>query len=180
MDDQSLFELLKEFKRREALPEYDTAFINRFIQESNSIEGEDSQEAYRDAQEAWQLLMYCPRITNQVILKAHEKLMCNLNTDIAGRYRTVPVYIYKGSEKIRTCPNPKDISRLLSNLLKRWKIKTPLEALKWHLDFEKIHPFVDGNGRIGRLLYLWHCIIFLKKYPILFTKKHRGGYYALF
>lgn len=57
--------------------------------------------------------------------------------------------------------------------------KTGLEAIEWHVDFEKVHPFQDGNGRVGRLIYLWHCNK-INIEPIIWTKSNRQGYYGLF
>jgi hypothetical protein len=48
-----------------------------------------------------------------------------------------------------------------------------------HLRFEKIHPFVDGNGRVGRMLYWWLSQLRGKK-PNLYTAKNKDKYYKLF
>ncbi|MBQ3618546.1 MAG: Fic family protein [Bacteroidales bacterium] len=56
---------------------------------------------------------------------------------------------------------PEDVHKRLKSLLsKYYKIKTvALEnILDFHVEFERIHPFQDGNGRIGRLLILWQCL----------------------
>lgn len=56
---------------------------------------------------------------------------------------------------------PEDVHKRLKSLLsKYYKIKTiTLEnILDFHVEFERIHPFQDGNGRIGRLLILWQCL----------------------
>ena len=56
---------------------------------------------------------------------------------------------------------PEDVHKRLKSLLsKYYKIKTiTLEnILDFHVEFERIHPFQDGNGRIGRLLIFWQCL----------------------
>jgi fido (protein-threonine AMPylation protein) len=53
-----------------------------------------------------------------------------------------------------------------------------LEAINWHIAFEQIHPFPDGNGRIGRLLYRWHCTE-LDVAPLIWRESDREAYLAL-
>lgn len=56
---------------------------------------------------------------------------------------------------------PADVSREMKNLLKMYnqqKSKTLQEIIAFHYAFEKIHPFQDGNGRIGRLIMFKECL----------------------
>lgn len=76
-------------------------------------------------------------------------------------------------------PEPAQVPYLMDELLLR-EPDTALEALEWHVKFEKTHPFADGNGRAGRLLYLLHCIEQLHVKPIMFRENDVEGYYALF
>jgi len=95
---------------------------------------------------------------------------------LAGEYRDVQVWV-AGSDA--TPPPPVAIKAEMEQLLS-WTPADPLEAIEWHIAFEHIHPFEDGNGRIGRLLYLWHCLEDLAVDPVIWRADDRAGYYDLF
>jgi fido (protein-threonine AMPylation protein) len=60
-----------------------------------------------------------------------------------------------------------------------WEPQNPIEAIEWHIAFEHIHPFADGNGRIGRLVYLRHSQL-LDFEPVMWRAEDRASYYDLF
>jgi fido (protein-threonine AMPylation protein) len=97
----------------------------------------------------------------------------NLSPDIAGKIRD-----YDVSVGGRSCLSHTQVKSHLSELLNH-QPKNPLAALNWHVSFEKIHPFGDGNGRVGRMLYAWHCQRNGNAY-ITFTDADKFGYYGLF
>lgn len=87
------------------------------------------------------------------VLFLHKILLSNINDDIAGRFR-------KGNEFVRVgshiAPNPKEVSSLLEEMLIEYNSTLSENIIKriakLHLVFEYIHPFCDGNGRIGRVI----------------------------
>jgi len=128
------------------------------------------------------LLKYKGDITREFILKLHELIMLNaLRQDLIsqiGRYRTVQVFV-GGSIP----PKPQDVPDKVAGLL-RWystnkKNLHPLVLTShFHTEFEKIHPFIDGNGRVGRLLM--NFILHKNKYPMInIPKKRRFRYYEV-
>ena len=77
---------------------------------------------------------------------------------------------------IKTTP-PKQVSTQIEKLLDNYAENKSLEdIIDFHFHFEKIHPFEDGNGRVGRLLMFKEC---LKNniVPFVIDEKHRLFYY---
>jgi len=122
-------------------------------------------------------------ISQRIILKAHQELMSKGAGDQAspGIYRKQQV---KVGELVP--PSPNEIAELMSQLEKYINEPHDLPELLVsglvHVQFETIHPFLDGNGRIGRLLIVLMLMDKgLIKYPILYPsyyfKKHHREYY---
>ncbi len=95
------------------------------------------------------------------LLKAHKILMQDLLKD-AGSFRNSNVGVGNLSEIVHIAPPAKQIPMLMQNLFDWLKVDIhPLiKSSVFHYEFEFIHPFVDGNGRIGRfwqtlILYNW-------------------------
>ena len=92
------------------------------------------------------------------LLMAHESLMRGL-MDEAGCYRSGGVGIFQGKQLVHMAPPADRVPKLMADLLE-WLTTTtehPLIAsCVFHYEFEFIHPFADGNGRMGRL---WQTLI---------------------
>ena len=116
-------------------------------------------------------------ITNDLLLNWHKEIFGETKSDIAGKYRE---YLVRVGNYI--APDWQDVKRLMGNLIgfiKKFKLNSVELAARAHYKFESVHPFGDGNGRIGRLLMnyiLWH-----NKYPMLIIEyKKRQAYYKTF
>ena len=92
------------------------------------------------------------------LLKAHELLMMGL-VDHPGAFRKGGAGIYRGDQLIHLAPPADRVPHLVSELLS-WLKQTDVHPLVascvFHYELEFIHPFVDGNGRMGRL---WQTLI---------------------
>lgn len=98
-------------------------------------------------------------------LTAHKMLMNGLIAD-AGSYRKQGVGIVKGADIQHLAPPAANVPYLMKDLFAYLKNKDEPALIKscvFHYETEFIHPFMDGNGRIGRL---WQTIILLEAYPI--------------
>ena len=148
--------------------------IEEFIRNSNAIEGVYDDSAVDSSLKAWNHLQQYDRLTKKTIKTTHNKILKERQPEIAGEFRDVRVRVGQDMP-----PVPTKVPNLIAELLTVTP-KTHPEAINWHVRFEKIHPFADGNGRIGRLLYLWHCKEILNTEPIMWSEANREAYYALF
>lgn len=145
-----------------------------YFRESNAIEDVHDESAVEEMVDAWEYLSAQSTLSHDVLKGTHERLLRNRQPTIAGTYRTAQVMIDGELAPAATVIEP-----YLEELID-WTPADPLEAIEWHIAFEHLHPFPDGNGRTGRLVYLWHCRIQLEADPILWRAEDRDGYYALF
>jgi len=173
-------------------------FIANFVFESNALEGNsltlknfseivfenkvigtaDLREVY-DAKNSYnvfsRLFNEKKEMAESFIINLHKKIMKNI--DERTGYKRLPNIIL--GRNIKLTP-PEKVAQEMKKLLNWYKenedSKYPLElAFKFHHKFEGIHPFADGNGRVGRMLLNY---ILIKKgyYPIIIRKTHRNKY----
>ena len=101
------------------------------------------------------------------LLKAHKIMTLGLIDEI-GKYRTTAVGVIEATKVIHIAPSAKRVPLLMSDLfnwLKTTKEHPLIKSCIFHYEFEFIHPFADGNGRLGRL---WQTLI-LSRWNSLFT-----------
>jgi len=129
------------------------------------------------------ILDYKKDISKEFILKLHEIVVKNtLKPELKeqiGKYRRVQIYI-RGVEWLPPKPEevPNEMASLLSWYTKNKKKLHPLIiSTYFHSAFETIHPFVDGNGRVGRLLM--NFILHKNRYPMInIPNKKKNTYYS--
>lgn len=134
-----------------------------FLRESNAIEDIRDENSLKQACNAWRYLMQQDVLSVGVILKTHKILMLNqrgLLPNEKGYFRQVPVYV--GGHSCMSWENiPKAVEGFIDRTI--FKVvgdeKLVADCIKYdHIHYEKIHPFVDGNGRTGRMFLNWQRI----------------------
>ncbi len=128
--------------------------LNDFLRESNAIEDVRDNESIKHARFAWEYLNKQKELDVYIVQKAHGILMRNqeLQPNEKGYFRHRPVWI-GGREGLPWYVLPEAMEVWCQNAWlspKNWKAH--------HVRFEYIHPFIDGNGRLGRLLMNWERI----------------------
>ena len=104
-------------------------------------------------------------ISSKSFLKAHEILMKGLVAD-NGKYRNKGVGIMAGDRIAHMAPPAENVSHLMKDLFSYIKVSKEISLIKscvFHYEMEFIHPFIDGNGRMGRL---WQTLILMKEHPV--------------
>lgn len=115
--------------------------------------------------------------------KAHAILMKGL-IEQAGKFRTKNVGIMKGSSLKHLGPNGPILSGLMKDLFSYLKSANEISLIKScviHYELEFIHPFLDGNGRMGRF---WQTVILIQEFPVFeylpiesLIKENQEAYY---
>ena len=103
--------------------------------------------------------------SSKSFLDAHKTLMRGLVNE-AGVYRKQSVGIVQGEKLAHLAPPYENVPILMNDLFDYLKSKDELTLIKscvFHYEMEFIHPFIDGNGRMGRL---WQTLILVQDYPV--------------
>ncbi|MDR2012487.1 MAG: Fic family protein [Rhodanobacter sp.] len=140
------------------------------------------QEA-RNALAAYDKLPDWNGLRESDLFAAHRMMMWGL-LDHPGSYRSGGVGVMAGSEVIHMAPPARQVPRLMEQLFGwlRGTTEHPLIASSvFHYEFEFIHPFSDGNGRMGRL---WQTLLVSQWKPVFawlpvesLVHRHQAGYY---
>ena len=119
-------------------------------------------------------------LSKELILLLHQMLLGNIDESIAGRFRKKGEYVRIGAF---IASAPEHIERKLEEILIEYSsdLNTYFvdKIAKFHLVFELIHPFNDGNGRIGRLLINYQ-LRQLGFPPVIIRDKEKSKYYLAF
>lgn len=120
------------------------------------------------------------KLNKDLILFLHKMLINEINDDIAGRFRKPGEYVRVGTH---IAPPPEQIETMLDSILLEYNSNFSLYFLEkiasFHLNFENIHPFNDGNGRIGRSLACFQ--LQLLGFPIIIIRdREKKDYYEAF
>jgi Fic family protein len=205
-----IFELHKLYKeisagKENALLEIAIAEIPEMVYNSNAIENstltlEDTENILlenqiskkhniREVYEAKNLakitqeLLQNPtkNLSSSLILNLHKNLLWEINNDFAGRFRRSNEWVRVGNH---LGANPLFVANLVNEIIEKYnndKEMYFLDKIAWfHAEFETIHPFCDGNGRMGRIL-INKQLIKLNFPPIIIQNKNKHkDYYPLF
>jgi Fic family protein len=119
----------------------------------------------RNALQAYEQLGKWQPASEADLLAAHEVMMRGL-IDEAGRYRRGGVGVMSGRQVVHMAPAANQVHRLMNDQL-GWlanaDVPPLLTSCVFHYEFEFIHPFSDGNGRMGRL---WQTLILSQWQPV--------------
>ncbi len=151
--------------------------IQDMLYESNAIEGVYDQESLDDALTAWDYLVdEYDDLTPLAIREVHQLLMKRqkLESKSKGDWRRIPVFA--GTEYRADSYEIINLRILDMCQMIRTDTLSPIAA---HYMFEKIHPFLDGNGRTGRIIMNWQMV---KQHNVIatFSEAKKDDYYKLF
>ena len=143
----------------------------------------DEIQEVKNALQAYQLMLQLDAFSEADLLRAHSLMMTDL-VDNAGHYRKGSVGVFDGDKCIHVAPSADRVPTLMAELfawVKETKTHPLISSCVFHYEFEFIHPFMDGNGRMGRY---WQTLL-LSRWKGIFAwlpvetivKKYQQEYY---
>ena len=140
--------------------------VTAIIDGKHVIGSADEITEVRNACRAYNLMPKLNPLSVDDLLKAHRIMMDGLAAE-NGKFRSGGVGIFNGPELVHLAPPAEFVPGQIDSLLKWYsasKLPPLIKSAVFHYEFEFIHPFCDGNGRMGRM---WHSL-FLGKWKELF------------
>ena len=146
----------------------------------------DEIQEVKNAIEAYRLMPQLDAFKEKDLLKAHGLMMSQLVRN-AGHYRQEGVGVFDGNGNcLHMAPPPDRVPELMGDLfhwVKTCKTHPLVYSCVFHYEFEFIHPFIDGNGRMGRY---WQTML-LSRWKGIFSwipvetivKEHQQEYYGV-
>lgn len=146
----------------------------------------DEIREVKNAYETYNLLLGYSPYSVKNMLEAHRLLMADLTSE-AGRFRSGGVGVFAGGNLIHMAPPANLVPNLIDNLIgwvKSAEVHPLIKSCVFHYEFEFIHPFADGNGRMGRmwqtlLLYQWKPIFAWLPVETIIREHQQDYYYVL-
>lgn len=157
--------------------------ITAIIEGKRVLGNPNEIQEVKNALQAYELLLTLNPYEEKDLLKAHKLMMSDL-VERNGKYRNDGVGVFDGKQVIHMAPPADRVPFLMSDLfewLKNSDVHPLIKSCVFHYEFEFIHPFQDGNGRMGRL---WQTVI-LKEWKSIFAwlpietliKENQAEYY---
>ncbi|MBK5245252.1 MAG: Fic family protein [Eubacteriaceae bacterium] len=139
----------------------------------------------KNAYEAYEMLLGMNPASMNDLLKAHGMMMSDLVKEV-GMFRSGNVGVFDGEVVVHMAPPSRLVPELMKNLFDWYqssKVHPLIKSCVFHYEFEFIHPFADGNGRIGRM---WHTLLLSRWKEILawipietLVKERQAEYYKV-
>lgn len=175
---QILFAYNSNYIEGSTLSEYQTRMLyekNEFLAEKEQIIRENDIIEVRNHFKAFDFILQSANepLSKEYLKKLHYLVKQNCqNIKVIGDFKQKPNFIGDFKTTI-----PSMVNKEIESILKSYKERNSFEDIvEFHYKFEKIHPFEDGNGRVGRLLMFKEC---LKNNitPFIIDEGHKLFYY---
>ncbi len=157
--------------------------ITAIIEGKRVLGSPNEIQEVKNAVQAYDLLLELNPYEEKDLLRAHQLMISEL-VERSGKYRNGGVGIFDGKEVVHLAPPADRVPFLMADLfewLRESSVHPLIKSCVFHYEFEFIHPFEDGNGRMGRL---WQTVI-LKEWKSIFAwipveslvKENQAEYY---
>ena len=159
------------------------AQVTAIVEGKHVLGAPNEIQEVKNAIDAYNLMLQLDPYNQKDLLKAHKAMMANLIGQ-AGYFRGGNVGVFDATHCIHLAPPATRVNELMNDLFE-WMKQTDVHPLVsssvFHYEFEFIHPFADGNGRMGRM---WQTLLLAQWNPLFYwvpvetiVKEHQQEYY---